>query len=226
MLGIKFEKPLQNDTIVSYEERKSINEKGETITVLVPVEKLNDAPNTRSKYVAAARWCNESGNATIEDKGDYYEVVAIPAPSVEAVREQKLSELDSSFMDWYESGATVTSSLGFVADSDSRAIMDIDGLVVSLEAQPAETRSTVAFMDAKNEAHSLTLDQLKTLRLEVIQNGQEAYAQKWALRTQIESAESVEALQAIEIVFTGLDFYNENQSVDSVKAYSENYFKV
>lgn len=205
MLGIKFEKPLQNDTIVSYEERKSINEKGETVTVLVPVEKLNDAPNTRSKYVAAARWCNENG-ATIEDKGDYYEVVEIPGPSVDAVREQKLSELDSSFMGWYEKGATVTSSLGFVADSDSRAIMDISGLVTSLEAQPEETRSTVAFMDAENQAHMLTLDQLKTLQLEVIQNGQEAYAQKWALRTQIESAESVEALQAIEIKFTGLDF--------------------
>lgn len=179
-----------------------------------------------SAYAEAAQWCNESGNATIEDKGDYYEVVAIPAPSVEAVREQKLAELDSAFMGWYESGATVTSALGFVADSDSRAIMDISGLVTSLEAQPAETRSTVAFMDAENQAHMLTLDQLKTLQLEVIQNGQEAYAQKWSLRTQIESADSVEALQAIEIVFTGLDFSNEDQSVDSVKAYSENYFKV
>lgn len=157
-------------------------------------------------YAAAAQWCNENGRATIEDKGDYYEVVEIPAPNVDDVRGQKLSELDSSFMDWYENGATVTSSLGFVADSDSRAIVDISGLVTSLEAQPAETRSTVAFMDAENQAHMLTLDQLKTLQLEVIQNGQEAYAQKWALRTQIESADSVEALQAIEIKFTGLDF--------------------
>lgn len=206
MIGTKFEKPLQDDTVVIYEDNETVNEKGESIVIKVPVEKPNDASNTLSKYAAAAQWCNESGNATIEDKGDYYEVVEIPGPGVEAVREQKLAELDSAFMNWYESGATVTSSLGFVADSDSRAIMDISGLVTSLEAQPAETRSAVAFMDAENQAHTLTLDQLKTLQLEVIQNGQEAYAQKWALRTRIESAESVEALQAIEIKFTGLDF--------------------
>ena len=180
----------------------------------------------------AAIWCNESGSAFIqeidpaEDGARRFQIVAITPPGVEDVRAQKLSELDSSFMDWYESGATVTSSLGFVADSDSHAIMDISGLVTALEAQPVENRAAVAFMDANNVAHQLSLDQLKTLQLEVIQNGQEAYAQKWSLRTQIESADSVEALQAIEIVFTGLDFSNEDQSVDSVKAYSENYFKV
>lgn len=32
-------------------------------------------------YSAAAAWCNESGKATIEDKGDWYEVVGIPEPS-------------------------------------------------------------------------------------------------------------------------------------------------
>ena len=160
----------------------------------------------------AAIWCNESGKSYIkeieagEDGQRRFQIVEIPGPSNEDVRSQKLSELDSKFLVWYESGATVTSSLGFVADSDSRAIMDISGLVTSLEAQPAETRSTVAFMDANNQPHALTLDQLKTLQLEVIQNGQSAYAQKWTLRTLIESAESVEALQAIEITFTGLDF--------------------
>lgn len=164
--------------------------------------------NTNEKlefYANCALWSTTNG-AQIVEQGDYYEIVELPTPNEDDVRSQKLSELDSKFRNWYERGATVTSSLGFVADSDSRAIMDISGLVTSLEAQPAETRSTVAFMDANNEAHALTLDQLKTLQLEVIQNGQAAYAQKWALRTQIESAESVEALQAIEITFTGLDF--------------------
>lgn len=31
-------------------------------------------------YSSAAEWCN-SNNATIEDKGEYYEVVEIPAPT-------------------------------------------------------------------------------------------------------------------------------------------------
>ena len=85
-------------------------------------------------------------------------------------------------------------------------MMDVSGLITVLESQPKSSRSTVSFMDHDNVAHDLTLDGLKTVQLEIIQNGQAAYSQKWAFRTQIESAESVEALQAIEITFTGLDF--------------------
>ena len=32
------------------------------------------------EYSKAAEWCNEN-NATIEDKGDFYEVVALPEPT-------------------------------------------------------------------------------------------------------------------------------------------------
>ena len=43
-------------------------------------------------YSQAAEWCN-SNNATIEDKGEYYEVVEIPAPSLEEVKTAKINEL-------------------------------------------------------------------------------------------------------------------------------------
>jgi hypothetical protein len=39
-------------------------------------------------YGKAAEWCNHN-NATIEDKGEYYEVVALPEPSPPSVEEQK-----------------------------------------------------------------------------------------------------------------------------------------
>lgn len=61
-------------------------------------------------------------------------------------------------------------------------------------------------MDHNNVAHQLTLEQMKTVNLEIIQNGQSAYAQKWALRTAIEAAETTEAVNAIEIAFVGEDF--------------------
>ena len=76
MLGKKIYKPLQDDTIVVYEEREFTNAKGEKVKIQVPVEKPNDAPNTLSKYAECAKWCNEN-DATIEDKGDYYECVEI-----------------------------------------------------------------------------------------------------------------------------------------------------
>lgn len=85
-------------------------------------------------------------------------------------------------------------------------MMDVSGLVTTLEAQPVESRATVAFMDANNQAHLLTLEQLKTVQVEIIQNGQSAYQQKWALRTAIESAQTKEELEAIEIKFTAEDF--------------------
>lgn len=157
----------------------------------------------------AAVWCNGHGDRYIkeieksEEGKRQFQIVAVPAPTLEEVKTQKLVELESKFLAWYETDATVTSSLGFVADSDSRAMMDTSGLVTTLEAQPAETRGTVAFMDAANEAHTLTFDQLKTLQLEIVQNGQSAYAQKWAYRSQIDQAQDVAAVEAIDITFVG-----------------------
>lgn len=141
-----------------------------------------------------------------EEEGLWWSIEKIPEKTLEEVRASKLSELDSAFMSWYEDKATVTTSLGFVADSDARAMMDVSGLVTTLEAQPVESRATVAFMDANNEPHLLSLEQLKTVQVEIIQNGQSAYQQKWALRTAIESAQTKEELDAIEIKFTAEDF--------------------
>lgn len=47
-----------------------------------------------AQYTDTAIWCN-SNNAMIEDKGEYYEVVAIPAPS----KEEKLVALDEQYND-------------------------------------------------------------------------------------------------------------------------------
>lgn len=43
-------------------------------------------------YADAAKWCNANG-ATIEDKGDFYEVVAIPAPSLDEIKQAKIDSL-------------------------------------------------------------------------------------------------------------------------------------
>lgn len=138
-----------------------------------------------------------------------------PVPTIDELKAKKTAALESAFLQWYEQDAVVTSSLGFVADSDVRAVTDVSGLITVAEATPEESRSAVAFMDHENQAHMLTLEQLKTLQLEIIQNGQSAYQQKWALRTAIESAENAEVLEAIEITFTGLDFSKEAEDAAS-----------
>ena len=163
----------------------------------------------------AADFCNTRGDCYIteldpaEDGTRRFQIVAVPEPTLEEVKAHKLSELERSFLQWYEKDAVVVSSLGFTADSDARSMMDVSGIVTALEAEPEETRTAVAFMDHNNEAHMLTLEQVQTLRLEIIQNGQAAYQQKWALRTAIENAESDEALTAIVIKFEPMDFSQE-----------------
>ena len=159
----------------------------------------------------AAEFCNSRGDCYItelepSDGKRRFQIVAVPEPSIDELRSAKLAQLDAAFLAWYEQDATVTSSLGFVADSDVRAVTDVSGLITVAESTPAESRTAVAFMDHENVPHLLSLDQLKTLQIEIIQNGQAAYQQKWALRTAIESAQDKDALDAVEIAFTGLDF--------------------
>ncbi len=155
---------------------------------------------------------------TIEEKvafwagfGVTYSEEPDPVPSLDEQKAAKTSTLERAFLQWYEADAVVTSSLGFVADSDVRAVTDVSGLITVAEATPEEARATVAFMDHENVPHMLSLEQLKVLQLEIIQNGQSAYQQKWALRTAIESAENAEALNVIEIKFEGLDFSGDSE---------------
>lgn len=162
------------------------------------------------------RFWAEPKDSTLEEKQSFWKEFNVeyreepdpvpPEPTLEELKQRKLNQLEQSFLRWYETDATVVSSLGFTADSDARSMMDVSGLVTTLEAVPEESRSTVAFMDSSNTPHLLTLEQVKVLQLEIIQNGQAAYQQKWQLRTQIEEAKDKDTLEAIEIKFTPSDF--------------------
>ena len=118
--------------------------------------------------------------------------------TLKELRAQKLGELDRAFYVWRSKQATLVSSLGFKADADERAMIDVSGLV-ALEA-PA------VFMDANNAPHELTADQIKILHKEIIQSGNKAYETKWALRNAISAAESKDALEAIELKFEPVSF--------------------
>lgn len=130
----------------------------------------------------------------------------IPEKTVEEVRTEKKRALDSAFASWYEDGATLKSSLGFEADSDSRAMQDVNGLVTAAEAQATFSDSGLTFMDANNVGHQVNLEQLKTLQLEIIASGNAAYQEKWKLRDAIEKAKTKEELEGIEIAFHPVDF--------------------
>lgn len=119
-------------------------------------------------------------------------------PTLEEEKTIKLAHLNDAFQQWRNNDATLISSLGFEADADERAMIDVTGLV-SLEA-PA------VFMDANNFPHELTAEQIKVLHKEIIQSGNKAYEKKWSLRNQINACESMEELKAMDLKFEPVDF--------------------
>lgn len=95
MLGTKIEKPLQENELVEYENVVTGKDKdGKDILFSKEKRTPNPAPNTYAKYAEAVAWCN-TNNAMIEDKGDYYEVVAVPAPTTEELSAQARSQRDA-----------------------------------------------------------------------------------------------------------------------------------
>lgn len=96
--------------------------------------------------------------------------------------------------------AGVKSSLGFKIDANEDAVRNLNGLV-------DVGHNDVSFCDYDNVIHEhVTAEQVKTMRNEVLLNGQNLYAQKWGFRQQINEAETVEAINAIEIHFDMLSF--------------------
>lgn len=172
------------------------------VTIAHDSQTLHDH-ELRSRMIAL---CTADSGYRVERGADLsWTVAKIPDPTLEELKAAKKSELDAAFLQWYQQDAIVTSSLGFIADSDERAVTDVSGLIKVSEA----TGEGTIFMDADNQPHPLTLEELKLLQLEILQNGQFAYKQKWQIRDAIDAAADAEALEAIEINFVGLDFTKE-----------------
>lgn len=140
-----------------------------------------------------------------------YKIVEIPAPSIEELKTAKLAQVESAYLQWRNADAYLVSSLGFPADSDERANTDVNALVDSLAEKPEEARGTTIFRGYDNKFYPLTLEQLKTLKSEIGDNGQYSYQQKWAYEDAIKNATSKEELDAIEIVFQPLDATKETE---------------
>ena len=101
MIGTKFAKPIQPDQLEK--QVKRIDEDGNEYTATIIVD--NDAPNTDARYAEAAAWCNETQQATIEDKGDYYEVVAFPDPTEEEQQAALVERFRSAIQSWMDEEA-------------------------------------------------------------------------------------------------------------------------
>lgn len=149
-------------------------------------------------YTATALWCN-ANKAMIEDKGDCYEVVALPEQTLEEVKAAKLAELNAAFTTASET-AHFMSSAGFKINADETANRNIEGLVLVLKPE-----ESTLFRAYDNSFHEVTKEQLETMRKEIVVNSQRLYGIKWQIESAIDATQKVDDLNAIDITFETTD---------------------
>ncbi|MBQ8809462.1 MAG: DUF4376 domain-containing protein, partial [Bacteroidales bacterium] len=81
-------------------------------------------------YFNEAMWCNKNG-ALIEDKGDFYEVVALPEPTLDEVKAQKIEALKAERDRLEVEDITVN---GCTYDYDDKARERINNAIIALQA--------------------------------------------------------------------------------------------
>lgn len=108
-----------------------------------------------------------------------------------------MKELNDKWLN-AEAGGKILSSLGFEIDANERSLRDINGLVDVLTLVPGEN---IEFCDANNQFHSVNLDNLKTMKMEVLKHGQDLYQTKWKYREDINAAQDKESVLKIDIKF-------------------------
>lgn len=156
-----------------------------------------EVPATEEDPATTVWECDENQIVAPHGEVDLNKVRENPAAYM--LYNEKCAKLEILHTAWLEAEATGTVTVdGITIDATSRSNRDIEGLIISMEAQG--TASTM-FCAADNSFHEVTLAQLKDFQLAVIGLGQRLYARKWELRTAIEAAETLEELEAIAISF-------------------------
>lgn len=109
--------------------------------------------NDMANYTKCAEWCNEN-NATIEDKGEYYECVPIPDMSLDELKSNKLNEFKIA-RDNEE--AEPIEYNGNLFDYDEKSRGRITAAMIALDS----TGDTVEWTTADNKTVTVTAADLK-----------------------------------------------------------------
>ena len=144
-----------------------------------------------AEYAKAAEWCN-SNNATIEDKGEYYEVVEIPPPSLEDVKTAKINEL-KSIRDTKEVEPVQTSKGIFDYDDKSR-----DRLAIarqSLEDNPSV--ESIVWTTADNQRVSMGIADFAAINGAAAVRSNSLHIKYNELKQRVNAAQTVEEVEAI-----------------------------
>ena len=100
-----------------------------------------------------------------------------------------------------------TSSLKFKVNGDRRTRDNLQDLITFFDAKQQEGK--ISYRDYDNIEQKLTKENLQTILVEHVTNGQNLYKQKWEKQQKIAAANSFDELKAISTEFVMSDFSNK-----------------
>ncbi|MBR0325207.1 MAG: hypothetical protein IIX11_03650 [Selenomonadales bacterium] len=147
-----------------------------------------------SAYTLAALWCNEN-RATIEDKGDYYEVVSLPLPTLAEQKEKALDLARETFAIRRDAVRWVD---GYGYDCATEDITNFMAAYTPLlVAGTGSVRYKVHLPNGDKTIVTLTADTMTHVYNTVRASQFEAYAWYEDLRARLEDAQTEEELTAL-----------------------------
>lgn len=130
-------------------------------------------------------------------------VEAIPEKTFDELKKEKLEEVsaEAGKYDQYKCDEMyITSSVNSLQiNADARSQKNISALIENYT-------DVVTFKTYDNSYVQLTKEQLATMLVECVKNGEALYAQKWSLQEQVNNAKTKEDLNKIEVKFTMMSF--------------------
>lgn len=147
-------------------------------------------------YFQCAEWCNETQLATIEDKGEYYEVVEIPAPSLNELKTAKLTSLKST-RDTLEVEPITYNGNRFDYDEKARDRINAAIIALDMQTQLTDTEASLSWTTADNTEATVTANDLRGVIANVALRSNALHVKYRELKELVELAETAEELEAI-----------------------------
>lgn len=140
-------------------------------------------------YVEAANWCN-ANNAHIEEREDYYEVVANPEPSLSEIKAAKIAEL-KALRDAKELEPVLVGNDSF--DFDEKSYNRITAAIYTLEIVGGK----IPWATADNSVVDVAAKDLKNVIATAAARSNKLHEQYRTLKEAVQAAETKDAIDAI-----------------------------
>lgn len=144
-----------------------------------------------SNYTECAIWCN-ANNATIEDKGDYYEVVTLPLPSLQEIKAAKIAALKAQRDSKEIEPITYN---GNRYDYDEKARDRINAAIIALE--PQGEGATIDWTTADNQDVKVTANDLKMIIAAVAVRSNKLHTAYRIAKEKVEEATTAADVEAV-----------------------------